>query len=215
MTPVLGVLQRTTPVPFCTTNRTLAYYKVLRQYCSVLQSTTTQSTTPVLFCSTKYYSSAILFYKVLLQYYSLLQSITPGLQRTIPALPYYSVIQSTTPVLLRTTKYYSSTTWYYKVLLQYYFVLPSTTPVLFRTTNYKVLLQYCKILRQYLYYKVLLSTSLYYTVLLRTTPPPAPAPAPAVWRLLLSALPVCMGPEESTGGGPLVLLLACHLSRFN
>ena len=214
MTPVLGVLQRTTPVPFCTTNRTLAYYKVLRQYCSVLQSTTTQSTTPVLFCSTKYYSSAILFYKVLLQYYSLLQSITPGLQRTIPALPYYSVIQSTTPVLLRTTKYYSSTTWYYKVLLQYYFVLPSTTPVLFRTTNYKVLLQYCK-------YYASTCTTKYYSVLLCTTqftPYYSTTSASTSTSSLEAASvspAVCMGPEESTGGGPLVLLLACHLSRFN
>ena len=32
---------------------------------------------------------------------------------------YYSVLQSTTPKLLCTTKYYSNTTLYYKVLLQY------------------------------------------------------------------------------------------------
>ena len=70
---------------------TTPYYKVLK------------SATPVLFCTTKYYSSTPLYYKVLLQkvllqYYSVLQSTTP---------------ESTTPVLLRTTKYYSSTTPYY------------------------------------------------------------------------------------------------------
>ena len=83
---------------------TTLYYKVLLQYCSVLQSTT-----PVLLCTTKYYSSTTPYYKVLLQY--------------------YSVLQSTTRVLLRVTKYYSSTTLYYKVLLQYYKVLHSSTIV--------------------------------------------------------------------------------------
>ena len=48
---------------------------------SVLQSTTTcysvpQSTTPVLLCTTKYYSSTTLYYKVLIQYYSPLQTST-------------------------------------------------------------------------------------------------------------------------------------------
>ena len=100
------------------------------------------SATPVLLCTTKYYSSTTLYYKVLLQY--------------------YSVLQSTTPVLLCTTKYYSSTTLYYtvllqyysvrqsyKVLIQYYSVLQSTTPVLLCTTKYYS------------------STTLYYTVLLQ------------------------------------------------
>ena len=54
--------------------------KVLAQYYSVLQSIS-----PVLLCTTKYYSSTTLYYKVLLQY--------------------YPVLQSTTPVLLCTTKY--------------------------------------------------------------------------------------------------------------
>ena len=45
------------------------------------------------------------------------------------------VICGTTPVLLCTTKNYSSTTLYYKVLLQYYSVLQSTTPVLLCTTQ--------------------------------------------------------------------------------
>ena len=83
-----------------------------------------RSSTPVLLCTTKYYSSITLYYKVLLQY--------------------YSVLQSTTPVLLCTTKYYSSTTLYYKVLLRHYKVyyssttpvLQSTTPVLFCTAKY-------------------------------------------------------------------------------
>ena len=81
---------------------TILYYKVLLQYYSVLHSTT-----PVLLCTTKYYSSTTLYCKVLLQY--------------------YSVLQSTTPVLLCTTKYYSSTTLYCKVLLQYYSVLQNVT----------------------------------------------------------------------------------------
>ena len=67
----------------------------------------------------------------------------------------------------------SSTTPYYKVLLQNYFVLQSPTPVLLRTTNvlqstslyYKVLLQYYSVLQTY--YKVLLRTTKYYS---STTP---------------------------------------------
>ena len=88
------VLQSTTPVLLCTTkyySNTTLNYKVLLQYYSVLQSTTPiplrttnttlyykvlySSTTPVLPCttkyyssSTKYYSSTTLYYKVLLQY---------------------------------------------------------------------------------------------------------------------------------------------------
>ena len=102
------VICGTTPVLLYTTKkynvllqRTTLYYKVLRQYYSVLQSTT-----PVLLCTTKYYSSTTLYYSVLqsttpvllctTKYYSLLQS-------TIP------VLQSTTPVLLCTTKYFSTT----------------------------------------------------------------------------------------------------------
>ena len=76
----------------CTTkyySNTTLYYKVLLQYyyytpVLVLQSTTPvllcttkyysvlQSTTPVLPCTTKYYSSTNLYYKVLLQYYKVL-----------------------------------------------------------------------------------------------------------------------------------------------
>ena len=58
----------------------------------------------VTWCTTKYYSSTT---PNLLQHYSVLQSTTPVLL----CLP------SSTPVLLCTTKYYASTTLYYKVLL--------------------------------------------------------------------------------------------------
>ena len=124
---------------------------MLLKYYSVLQSTT-----PVLLCTTKYYSSTTLYYKVLLQY--------------------YSVLHSTTPVLLCTTQCYSSTTLYYKVLqsttlyyevlLQYYSVLQSTTPVLLCTTKYYSVLQrttpvlFCTT-------KYYSSTTLYYKVLLQ------------------------------------------------
>ena len=105
--------------------------KVLLQYYSVLQSTT-----PVLFCTAKCYSSTTT------QYYNVL------LQWLLCTTKYYSVLQSTTPVRLCTTKYYSSTTLYYKVLLQYYSVLQSTTPVLRCTTQYyNVLLQYYTVLQ--------------------------------------------------------------------
>ena len=60
---------------------TTLYYKVVRQYYSVLQSTT-----PVLLCTTKYYSSETLYYKVLRQYYSVLQSTMPVL------VQYYEVL---------------------------------------------------------------------------------------------------------------------------
>ena len=87
------VLQSTTPVLLCTTkyysstctakyySNTTLYYKVLLQYYSVLHSTTPvllqyysvlqsttpvpvlQSTTPILLCTAKYYSSSTLYYK--------------------------------------------------------------------------------------------------------------------------------------------------------
>ena len=104
------------------------------------------STTPVILCTTQYYSSTTPYYKELLQYYSVLQSTTPVLLCTTK---YYCVSQSTIPVLLCTTKYYSSTTPYYK----YY----SSA-----TLYYKVLLQYYKVLLQY--YS---STTLYYKILQR------------------------------------------------
>ena len=68
VSPVLQMYSSTTKYY----SRTTLHYKVLRQYYSALQSTT-----PVLLCTTKYYSST------------------------------NSVLQSTTPVLLCTTKYYS------------------------------------------------------------------------------------------------------------
>ena len=149
----------------------------LLQYYSVLQSTT-----PVLLCTTKYYSSTTLYYKVLLQYYSALQSTTPVLLCTTKYYSSTTLYYKVHPVLLCTTKYYSSTTLYYKVLLQYYSVLQSTTPVLLCTTkyyssttlDYNVLLQYYPVLQSTTpvllcmttYYS---STTLYYRVLHRTT----------------------------------------------
>ena len=99
--------------------RTTLYYTVLLQFYSVLQSTTPyyKTSTPVLLCTTKYYSSTALYYKVLLQYYSVLQWTTPYYK---VLLQYYSALQSITPVLLCTTMDYS--------------VLQSTTPVLLSTT---------------------------------------------------------------------------------
>ena len=67
--------------------RTTKFWKVLPQYYSVLQSTTPESTTPVLLRTTKYYSSTTPYYKVLVQYYSVLQSnssTSPVLQSTTP-----------------------------------------------------------------------------------------------------------------------------------
>ena len=104
---------------------TLSYsYEVLLHYYAVLQSKT-----PVLPRTTKYYSSTM-YYKVLLQYHKVL-------------VQQYSVLQSTAAVLPCTTKYYSSTTPYYKdpvpSTTKYSFVLQSTTST---TAYYKVLLQY-------------------------------------------------------------------------
>ena len=83
------------------------------QYYSVLQSAA-----PVLLCTTKYYSSTSLYYKVL-QYYSVLRVATPVLLcNYYKVLLSTTVLQSATQVLLCTTKYYSSTSLYYKVLLQ-------------------------------------------------------------------------------------------------
>ena len=155
---------------------------MLLKYYSVLQSTT-----PVLLCTTKCYSSTTLYYTVLLQHYSVLQSTTQVLLCTTKyyssttlyykvLIQYYSVLQSTTPVLLCTTQCYSSTTLYYTVLLKYYTVLPqyytvllqyysvlqSTTPVLLCTTKYyKVLLQYYSVLQST--NPVVLCTTKYYS----------------------------------------------------
>ena len=113
-----------------------------------------------------------------------LSQISPQRHATLPThqtvpstTSYYKVLKSATPELFCTTKYYSSTTLYYKVLLQkvllqyykvliqYYSVLQSTSPVLLRTTKYySSTTSYYKILVQY--YSVLQSTT---PVLLRTT----------------------------------------------
>ena len=136
--------------------------------------------TPVLVCTTKYYSSTThttpyyKYYSVLLQYYAVLQSTTPVLTCTTK---YCSSTNLYYKVLLCTTKYYSSTTLYYKVLLKYYKVLLQyylvllcttkcysntllcTTPVLPCTTKYYS--------STTLYYS---STTLYYKVLLQYYP---------------------------------------------
>ena len=92
----------------------LKYYKVLIQYCSVLQSTTKyyssttpyckvlQSTSPVILRTTKYYSSTTPYYKVLLQYYKVLVQYYSVLLRTTK---YYKALQSTSPILQSTTRY--------------------------------------------------------------------------------------------------------------
>ena len=155
--------------------RTTQYYKVLLRYYSVRHSTTPvllcttkyysstnfvlQSTTPVLLRTTKYYSSTTLYYKVLLQCYSVLQSTTPVLLCTTKYYSSTTVLQRTTPVLVCTARYYSSTTLYYKVLLQYYSVLQK-----YYSSNslyYKVLLQYYSVLHRTT--PVLLCTTKYYS----------------------------------------------------
>ena len=85
---------------------TILYYKVL------------QSTSPVLLRTTKYYSVLQTYYKVLVQYYFVLQSTTPVLVQYYRVLLQYYFVLQRTPVLQSTTKDYSSTTSYYKVLLQ-------------------------------------------------------------------------------------------------
>ena len=93
---------------------------------------------------------------------------------------YYKALLCTTKYYSSTTlyykvvlEYYSSTSLYYKVLLQHYPVLHSTTPVLLCTTKYySSTTLYYKVLLQYyssttLYYKVLLH---YYPLLHSTTP---------------------------------------------
>ena len=93
---------------------------------------------------------------------------------------YYKALLCTTKYYSSTTlyykvvlEYYSSTSLYYKVLLHYYPVLHSTTPVLLCTTKYySSTTLYYKVLLQYyssttLYYKVLLH---YYPLLHSTTP---------------------------------------------
>ena len=66
----LAVLLQNYSVLQNTNTNTTLYYKVLLQYYPVLQSTNQVllGTTPVLPCSTKYYSTTNLYYKVLLQY---------------------------------------------------------------------------------------------------------------------------------------------------
>ena len=134
---------------FCYYNKALLRTeKAIFQYYKVLL----QSTTPVLLCTTKYYSvlqsttlyyrlqSTTPYYKVLLQYFKVPLQYYKVLLRTTKhysstTKKYYSVLQSTTPVLLCTTKYYSST-------VPYYSALQSTTKC------YKVLLRTERVLHE-------------------------------------------------------------------
>ena len=107
--------------------RTTNYYKISSLYCKVLlqyywgaalyykvllRTKVLQSTTPVLLCSTKYFSvlqRTTKDYKVLLQYYYVLQSTTPVLYS--PTTLYYKVLLCSTMYYSSTTKYYSSISW--------------------------------------------------------------------------------------------------------
>ena len=84
--------------------------------------------------------------------------------QTVPSTtPYYKVLKSASPILFCATKYYTSTTLYYKALLQLYSVLPSTLPVLLQ--YYSVLQRTTPVLlRAAKYYS---NTTLYYKVLLQ------------------------------------------------
>ena len=121
-TQIYSVLHSTTKY-YSVLHSTTPYYKEPLQYYSVLQSTipvlrcstVLQSTTPVLFRTTKYYSSTILYYTVLLQHYSVRTTRVLILYYKV-LLHYYSVLHRSTPVQLCTTKYYS--------------VLQSTSPAL-------------------------------------------------------------------------------------
>ena len=138
--PICGRSQSATTCDSSYAPNSAQYYSSTSQYCSVL------------LCTTKCYSSTTLYYKVLLQYYTGLLQYCSVLQSTTPCHKVLccSVLQSaspvlhrTIPVLLHTTKCYSSTTLYYKVLL-------CTTKYFSSTMKYYS------------------STTLYYKVLLRT-----------------------------------------------
>ena len=87
-------------------------------------------------------------------------TVTTGLMLNYKAplhtTKYFSVLQSTTPGLLCTTKYYSSTTTYYKVLLQ-----PTHARGTRRCARAQRSRPRQKLLLQY--YKVLLCTTQYYS----------------------------------------------------
>ena len=123
--------------------------------------------------TTPYYKHTALYYKVLLRQKRRQNDVHPVLLRTTK---YYSSTASYYKVLLRTTKYYSSTTPYYKVLFcttKYYFDRNDV-----RTTSiqyYSVLQSTTPVLqsttpallRTTKYYK---RTTKYYAVLQSTTP---------------------------------------------
>ena len=167
------------------------------------------ATWPVMSCHLMCWSCHLVRWAGHVMSLDVLQSTTP-----VP-LQHYSVLQSTTPVLLWlpssapvllcTTKYYSSTALYYKVLLQYYSVLRSTTPVLLCTTKYyssttlyyEVLLQYYSVLQSTTpvplcttkYYKVLLQ---YYKVLLKYHSVPQSTVLLQYYSVLQSTTPVLL-----------------------
>ena len=189
--PNCGRSQSATTCDSSYTPNSAQYYSILQRIQhdqSVLQSTTLYYT-PVLLCTTKFYS--VLQSPVPLcttKQYS--GSATPVLLYTTPVLlcttryysKYYSVLQSATPRLLCTTSTTPVLLWTldYKVLLQYYSVLQRILCTTKNTLYYKVPLQYYKVLLQYsssttpLLLWVLQSTTKYYSVLQtpRTTPAP-------------------------------------------
>ena len=161
-------------------------------------STSQPTTCHVIWCTRKYYSRATLTTKIcssIFQCYSVLQSSAPILRRIANnhfrttliykvLLQYHFVPQNITPVIpfdtsttlepLYTTKYYSSTTPYYKgpLLLRSNKYCSCSTPVLLQNysllqKNYSSTTPYYKVLLKN--YKVLLQNfDLFDPVLLRT-----------------------------------------------
>ena len=150
---------------------TTLYYKVL------LRPKRRQNDVhPVLLRTTKYYSCTASYYKVLL--------------RTTKYYSMYSLLQSTIlyyKVLLRpkrrpssTTPYYKVLLQYYKVLLQYYSVLQSTTPVPQCTTPYYKVL-FCTT-KYYFDRNGVRTTSIQYYSVLQSTTPVLQSTTPALLR---------------------------------
>ena len=130
--------------------------------------------------SSDFTSSHLLFicFSTLQMLGSLLFKLPSITQYSIVLFPTRKCYSSTSLYYKVLLQYYSVLLQYYKVLLQYFSVLHSTTPYYkakcYSSTSlyYKVLLQYYSVLLQYYkvllqYYKVLLQ---YYSVLQSTTP---------------------------------------------
>ena len=110
-------------------------HSIIQVYYHVLQTTP-----PELPCSTKCYSIESRRLRVC---WSDTQSDTKRYPKRCPnyssTTPYYKVLLQYYSIVQRSAKYYpvlQSTTPYYKVLRQYYSVLQSTTPVLLCTAKY-------------------------------------------------------------------------------